>query len=161
MSSELNPVPRSPLISNDDARLIAVQDPASYNAGLDAVRGMTPQRLRSRFNEDRPWRHEMLGDGQFSGLELPPGHAYKQAAVLVPLIARGALTLLLTQRPLHLKHHPGQISFPGGRVEETDSDAIAAALRETEEEVGLSRRSAPSFVAFKRTCFCKSSGTGR
>ena len=73
MSSEPNPAPRSPLISNDDARLIAVQDPALYNTGLDAVRGMTPQRLRARFNEDRPWRHEMLGDGQFAGLELPAG----------------------------------------------------------------------------------------
>lgn len=140
MSSEPNPAPRSPLISNDDARLIAVQDPVSYNAGLDAVRGMTPQRLRTRFNEDRPWRHEMLGDGQFAGLELPAGHVYKQAAVLVPLVVRDAITLLLTQRPMHLKHHPGQISFPGGRVEETDSDAIAAALRETEEEVGLPRK---------------------
>ena len=140
MSSEPNPAPRSPLISNDDARLIAAQDPASYNAGLDAVHGMTPQRLRTRFSEDRPWRHEMLGDGQFAGLELPAGQVYKQAAVLVPLVVRDAITLLLTQRPMHLKHHPGQISFPGGRVEETDSDAIAAALRETEEEVGLPRK---------------------
>lgn len=140
MSSESSSQSRSPTISNDDARKLAVQDPALYNAGLDAVRGVTPEQLRIRFKEDRPWRHEMLGDGQFTGLELPLGHVYKRAAVLVPLVVRDSLTLLLTQRPLHLKHHPGQISFPGGRVEETDTDAIAAALRETEEEVGLPRQ---------------------
>ena len=65
--------------------------------------------------------------------------AYKPAAVLIPLVQRAALTLLLTQRPLHMKHHPGQISFPGGRVEASDIDAAATALRETEEEIGLAR----------------------
>jgi 8-oxo-dGTP pyrophosphatase MutT (NUDIX family) len=57
---------------------------------------------------------------------------------LVPLVDhRGGMTVLLTQRTAHLKAHAGQISFPGGRIEEADTDAIAAALRETEEEVGL------------------------
>jgi 8-oxo-dGTP pyrophosphatase MutT (NUDIX family) len=46
---------------------------------------------------------------------------------------------LLTQRSAHLNDHAGQISFPGGRVESTDADAQATALRETEEETGLSR----------------------
>ena len=128
---------RSATLSTADARAIAPQDPASYNAGLAAVRGITPQQLRTRFAEQRAWRHEMLGDGQFAGLGLPAGHAYKPAAVLVPLVQREALTLLLTQRPMHMKHHPGQISFPGGRVEASDADAIAAALRETQEEIGL------------------------
>jgi 8-oxo-dGTP pyrophosphatase MutT (NUDIX family) len=60
------------------------------------------------------------------------------AAVLVPLIERGAeLTVLLTQRTQHLTDHAGQIAFPGGRVEPGDADAVATALRETEEEVGL------------------------
>jgi len=63
------------------------------------------------------------------------------AAVLVPFVERreGA-TILLTQRAAHLKTHAGQISFPGGRVDDDDADAIATALRETEEEIGLSRR---------------------
>jgi 8-oxo-dGTP pyrophosphatase MutT (NUDIX family) len=60
------------------------------------------------------------------------------ASVLVPLIDHPeGLTVLLTQRTSHLSAHAGQISFPGGRSEPEDADAIATALRETQEEVGL------------------------
>jgi 8-oxo-dGTP pyrophosphatase MutT (NUDIX family) len=60
--------------------------------------------------------------------------------VLVPLIVRETgLCVLLTQRSAHLTDHAGQISFPGGRQEPDDADAVAAALRETEEEIGLPR----------------------
>jgi len=63
-----------------------------------------------------------------------------RAAVLIPLIDRGdELSVLLTLRADALRHHAGQISFPGGRQEACDSDAVAAALRETEEEIGLRR----------------------
>ena len=62
------------------------------------------------------------------------------AAVLVPIVDHpSGLSVLLTQRATHLKHHPGQISFPGGRIEATDGGPLEAALRETEEEIGLSR----------------------
>ena len=62
------------------------------------------------------------------------------AAVLVPIVDRDSgLTVLLTQRASHLKNHAGQISFPGGRIEDKDEGPLAAALRETEEEIGLSR----------------------
>jgi 8-oxo-dGTP pyrophosphatase MutT (NUDIX family) len=61
-----------------------------------------------------------------------------RAAVLVPLIERPAgLQVLLTQRASHLKHHPGQISFPGGRIEPADAGPWEAALREAQEEIGL------------------------
>ena len=61
------------------------------------------------------------------------------AAVLVPLVERpDGLTVMLTKRTAHLAHHPGQISFPGGRLEPKDQgDLLACALRETAEEVGL------------------------
>jgi 8-oxo-dGTP pyrophosphatase MutT (NUDIX family) len=80
------------------------------------------------------------GDHDVNPGETPPSAALRPAAVLVPLIDRAeGMTVLLTQRTAHLSAHAGQISFPGGRVEEQDADAIATALRETEEEVGLSR----------------------
>ncbi len=64
----------------------------------------------------------------------------RPAAVLVPLVDRPeGLSLLLTERSAHLKNHAGQISFPGGRLEEKDESPVAAALRETEEEIGLAR----------------------
>jgi len=63
------------------------------------------------------------------------------AAVLVPLVERPeGLTVMLTKRTNHLAHHPGQISFPGGRLEPEDKgDFTTCALRETEEETGLDR----------------------
>lgn len=73
--------------------------------------------------------------------ELSGGRGHCPAAVLVPLVARGQVpTVLLTRRTDHLHHHPGQISFPGGRVEAADTSPIDTALRETEEEIGLHRR---------------------
>lgn len=62
----------------------------------------------------------------------------KAAGVLVPIIDRQAgLTVLLTQRSSELRLHAGQVSFPGGRMEEADSDIVATALREAHEEVGI------------------------
>jgi 8-oxo-dGTP pyrophosphatase MutT (NUDIX family) len=74
-------------------------------------------------------------------LNVPPKTPRKlrQAAVLVPLVEHPeGLSVLLTQRTDHLHDHAGQISFPGGRVEPQDNGVIEAALRETEEEIGLS-----------------------
>jgi 8-oxo-dGTP pyrophosphatase MutT (NUDIX family) len=71
---------------------------------------------------------------------IPQGGRVTDAAVLVPIVRRpGALQVLLTQRTSHLSDHAGQISFPGGRVEEHDSSREETALRETEEEIGLAR----------------------
>jgi len=68
-----------------------------------------------------------------------PDGPLRAAAVLVGLIERPeGLSVLLTRRTDTLEHHPGQISFPGGHIEADDADAAAAALRETEEEIGLS-----------------------
>ncbi len=63
------------------------------------------------------------------------------AAVLVPIVDHAKeLSVLLTERAPDLRHHAGQVSFPGGRLEPGDRDAVATALRETEEEIGLERR---------------------
>lgn len=63
------------------------------------------------------------------------------AAVLVPLVVRDAtLSVLFTRRNDGLRHHAGQVSFPGGRIEAGDADAVAAALRETREETGIASR---------------------
>jgi 8-oxo-dGTP pyrophosphatase MutT (NUDIX family) len=59
------------------------------------------------------------------------------AAVLVPVVDRPEPTVILTERPHTMRKHPGQISFPGGRMEPGDDGPIAAALREAEEEIGL------------------------
>lgn len=60
------------------------------------------------------------------------------AGVLIPVLERsGQLSVLLTQRSAELKHHAGQVSFPGGRMEDADEDVVQAALRETHEEVGI------------------------
>jgi 8-oxo-dGTP pyrophosphatase MutT (NUDIX family) len=64
--------------------------------------------------------------------------ALTPASVLFPIVLRpGEPTVLLTQRTAHLKDHPGQISFPGGRAEAEDASPAHTALREAEEEVGL------------------------
>ena len=62
----------------------------------------------------------------------------RHASVLVPLVEReGGMTVIFTQRTAHLAAHAGQISFPGGGMEPSDDDAVATALRETQEEIGL------------------------
>jgi 8-oxo-dGTP pyrophosphatase MutT (NUDIX family) len=85
-------------------------------------------------------RQATRGDHDLNPGMTPPSTALRPAAVLVPLIDRPeGMSVLLTQRTPHLTAHAGQISFPGGRIEEGDADATEAALRETEEEVGLTR----------------------
>jgi 8-oxo-dGTP pyrophosphatase MutT (NUDIX family) len=117
--------PRSVPVIGSDAHLSAV---AAERLHADAV--------RLRLSSPPLWTPETLGDGGlFDGCERT------EASVLVPLVQRDAgLTVLLTQRTPHLRDHAGQVSFPGGRVETSDADAIDTALRETEEEIGLARR---------------------
>ena len=67
-------------------------------------------------------------------ITLPPGRVLRPAAVLVAIAGD---RLILTKRASHLKHHPGQIAFPGGKVDAGDPTPEAAALREAQEEIGL------------------------
>ena len=80
------------------------------------------------------------GDHDLNPGQRPPDQPLKPAAVLVPIVDReDGMTVLLTKRTEHLNDHAGQVSFPGGRAEPEDPDAVATALREAEEEIGLSR----------------------
>jgi 8-oxo-dGTP pyrophosphatase MutT (NUDIX family) len=63
----------------------------------------------------------------------------RPAAVLVPVVDHAEPTVLLTQRAQHLPDHAGQVSFPGGKIDESDASPVASALREAEEEIGLER----------------------
>lgn len=71
-------------------------------------------------------------------VKLPENRVLRPAAVLIPLIDRPTgLSLILTKRASGLKHHPGQIAFPGGKQDEGDSDLVSTALREAMEEIAL------------------------
>ncbi len=89
----------------------------------------------SAFDHTVEWQVEPLFSDLFQN------HSHQdavKAAVLFPLVQRPAgVHVLFTRRATHLNNHGGQISFPGGRIELTDSDAVAAALRETHEEIGV------------------------
>jgi 8-oxo-dGTP pyrophosphatase MutT (NUDIX family) len=118
-------------------------DPA--HATIDAVANepalhqsrLAPDWLRQRFAQPTIWTPEFVVEPELNADQREP----VPAAVLLPMVLRqNQLNLLLTLRTAHLNDHAGQISFPGGRVDAEDTDPVATALRETEEEIGLSRR---------------------
>jgi 8-oxo-dGTP pyrophosphatase MutT (NUDIX family) len=109
---------------------------------------LSPDELRARilrrFEGSQP-RHE-LADWRLLGIDAERTRRMQQhfpanpvpAAVLVALVDRPeGLTVLLTQRASQLAKHAAQISFPGGRLEESDADVASAAMREAQEEIGL------------------------
>lgn len=103
------------------------------NIGAASLRERLQRGLRAL--DDAPqapgWNHDDLRD------LLGPG-PLRGAAVLVPIVERNEqLSVLFTRRNEQLSQHAGQVSFPGGGVEAGDADAVAAALRETHEEIGI------------------------
>ena len=103
------------------------------------------ERLMQRLEGTRPDHspeHFRLGAGLAQGFEEPLKGLFprevRPAAVLIGLVERTqGPAILLTVRASHLRHHAGQIAFPGGRMETSDADPAATALREAEEEIGL------------------------
>ena len=103
---------------------------------LATQRSLVERALRAL--DDLP-RGDEFGDHDLNG-SLPRAGPRRPAAVLVPLVERrDGHAVLLTRRADHLHDHPGQVSFPGGRLDDTDRGPIDAALRETAEEIGLGR----------------------
>jgi len=97
---------------------------------------LEPQALKARFASQHVWEPELRKEAKF--IDRAPA----LASVLIPLVKRERLHVLLTLRPTHMNSHSGQIAFPGGKVDPEDKDAVATALREAQEEVGL----APEWV---------------
>ena len=103
-------------------------------------------RLRSGLRQKAPdGVHDDGLDPDCGDHDLNPGmspgflaNSKRRAAVLVPLIERaGAVNVILTTRTEHLPTHAGQISFPGGKIDDADDSPLGAALREAHEEIGL------------------------
>ena len=105
-----------------------------------SLRALIEQRLRPEAGTGNPDAALIAGIAPGTAQELRRHlpRTWSRAAVLVPLVDRpDGLTCLFTQRSAHLTNHPGQVSFPGGRIEATDAGAWEAAVREAHEEIGL------------------------
>ncbi|MEP6792322.1 MAG: CoA pyrophosphatase [Ramlibacter sp.] len=117
-------------LPNFDPRAVPV---IGIDTHLPAVEraALAPDALRHRFTHPPAWEPEVWAERKFA--ERDPTHA----SVLVPIVMRERPTVILTERTTHLSTHSGQVAFPGGKRDETDTDAVHTALREAHEEIGL------------------------
>lgn len=112
----------------------------SAEAVARRLAGARPGRRAAPGERFPPEQGPPRGDHELNPELYEPQRRLRHAAVLVPLIERrGGLQVILTRRSQHLADHKGQIAFPGGRIDPHDAGPSAAALREAEEEIALSR----------------------
>ncbi len=127
-------------IPNFDPRQIPVLAPDAPLPAVPRASLLTPA-LQQRFAHPPHWTPEVVLEKRYSNRT-----EATNASVLIPIVLRGPQqdqpTVLLTHRTARMSTHSGQIAFPGGKSDPTDADAVATALREAQEEVGL----APEFV---------------
>jgi len=123
-------VPALSKLPNFDPRTAAV---AGIDTHLPPVRldELTPRALRARFAAPPNWAPEISVERPWSAQPLA------HASVLVPIVSRDRPTVILTERTTHLSTHSGQVAFPGGKRDDSDTDAAHTALREAHEEIGL------------------------
>jgi 8-oxo-dGTP pyrophosphatase MutT (NUDIX family) len=133
MSSSVPLVPALSKLPNFDPRTAAV---AGIDSHLPPVprESLTPDALRARFVATRAWAPEITKERPWTE------QATAHASVLVPIVMREQPTVILTERTTHLSTHSGQVAFPGGKRDDTDTDAAHTALREAHEEIGLEHR---------------------
>lgn len=103
-----------------------------------------------------PGASSYAGDWAVSSEALDTARVLTDAAVLIAVVDRPSPTILLTRRSAHLRHHAGQVAFPGGRIDPEDDGPVAAALREAQEEVALD----PAAVSVIGTTDVYATGTG-
>jgi len=106
---------------------------------MDTYTGLDDFLARARARLDPLTGPERLAEGGDLEMLSPDQiHSIRRAGVLIGIKpAPGGATVILTERPQTMAKHPGQVAFPGGKVDPTDHDEVAAAVREAEEEVGL------------------------
>lgn len=139
----------APMAFNLDPRVADLLGHDDHLPPVDARR-LAREALIQRFEQPPVWQPDVEVERWYRAPDPVP------ASVLVPLVMREQPSVLLTQRTSHLKKHAGQISFPGGRSEPSDPDAVATALREAQEEVGL----APERVQVLGSLPTYTTGTG-
>ena len=117
-------------LPNFDPRAVPVIGMDTHLPPVNA-QALRPDALRQRFANPPAWEPEVWAERKFA--ERDPTHA----SVLVPIVMRERPTVILTERTTHLSTHSGQVAFPGGKRDQTDTDAAHTALREAHEEIGL------------------------
>ena len=143
-----------------------IQPSESAGFGLPVIGGEElPELIQRAFSPEYVWQEDRLVK-QWNSQKAVIKSSFIEAGVLIPIVVKdNQEQVVLTKRSSKLRNHRGQISFPGGRFEENDKDLEDAALRETEEEIGVERSKIDVFgempIFYTGTGYAMSSYLGR